>query len=218
MIVHSTLSFALNALSYPGLAIGYRIISLGDEHSLMRKELPAFATSVTKVQRASGAARCVARNLLKEMGFPACALPRLSSGETDWPAGIVGSLAHDSLIAVAALGPASSMAAVGIDVEPAELLPRGLLNIVATPRERQRIDDDPYQGRLLFAIKEAVYKAAYSLDHIFLDHHEVEVHIPERRATTRYGRTVQFQFCFSSHLIAVAVIPAERNMSSICIA
>jgi 4'-phosphopantetheinyl transferase EntD len=216
VVVHSTLPFALNALAYPGLAIGHRIISLGDEHLLMRQELPAFATSVPKVQRASGAARSAARGLLKEMGLPACALPRLSSGATDWPAGIVGSLAHDSLIAVAAIGQASSLAAVGIDVEPAESLPRELLNIVATPLERQRIDDDPYHGRLLFTIKEAVYKAAYSLDHIFLDHHEVEVRIPERTATTRYGRIVQFQFSFASHLIALAVIPAEGGMNSIC--
>jgi 4'-phosphopantetheinyl transferase EntD len=89
-------------------------------------------------------------------------------------------------------------------------LPFDLLDIVATPRERQKIDDDPYRGRLLFALKEAVYKAVYPLDGIFLEHHDVEINIPERKATTSYGRTVQLQFCFSCHLVALVVVPVDR--------
>jgi 4'-phosphopantetheinyl transferase EntD len=212
VVVHSTLQSAINALYYPGLAIGHRIITAGDEHSLMQQELPAFVSSVTKVQRASGAARIVARVLLNKLGYPACALRKLPSGATDWPTGTVGSLTHDPHIAMAAIGLRSSFASVGIDIEPAELLPLDLLDIVATPREREKINDDPYRGRLLFALKEAVYKAVYPLDGIFLEHHDVEVDIPDRKATTSYGRSIQFQFSFSSRLIALVVVPLDRRV------
>ena len=36
---------------------------------------------------------------------------------------------------------------VGIDIEPAEPLAPDLLGIVATAKERDRIDDDPFHGR-----------------------------------------------------------------------
>jgi 4'-phosphopantetheinyl transferase EntD len=207
MTVHSTLESAINDLFFSRIVIGHRIIAPGDEHALMPQELPAFASSVKKVQRASGAARITARKLLRGLGHPPCALPKLPSGATDWPAGVVGSLAHDSHIAVAALGLSSNVSALGIDIEPAELLPPELLYIVATPQERLRIDDDPYRGRLLFAVKEAVYKAVYPLDGVFLEHHDVQVDLAERKATTRYGRTVKFKFCVSSHLVVVVFVP-----------
>ncbi len=81
--------------------VGHRLISPGDENALLPEETPAFASSVPKVRRASGAARIVARQLLKGLGQPECALPRGSGGAPTWPAGVVGSLAHDSRVAVA---------------------------------------------------------------------------------------------------------------------
>ena len=47
--------------------------------------------------------------------------------------------------------------------------------MVATRKERLKISDDPFRGRLLFVAKEAVYKAVYPLDQAFLDHHDVEI-------------------------------------------
>jgi 4'-phosphopantetheinyl transferase EntD len=207
--VHSSLQLAINELSFSGIVIGHRLIALGDEHALMPEELPAFASSVVGVRRASGAARIVARQLLEGFGYADCVLPRSPSGAPIWPAGIVGSLTHDSRVAVAAVGMRHNFGALGIDVEPAEFLPPELLELVATPQERLRIDDDPYRGRLLFAAKEAVYKAVYPLDQIFLDHHDVQINLTERKATVRYGRVVEFRFCVSSHLLVLAFVPSR---------
>src|SRR6476661_6810129 len=101
--IDPSLQSAIDALCFPGV-IGHRLISPGDENALLPEEIPAFASSVPKVRRASGAARIVARQLLKGLGQPECALPRGSGGAPTWPAGVVGSLAHDSRVAVAAVG------------------------------------------------------------------------------------------------------------------
>src|SRR5882672_7671521 len=129
-----SLQSAIDALSFPGIMIGHRLILPGDEHALLPEEAPAFAASVVKVRRASGAARIVARELLARLGHAGCALPRASSGAPVWPAGIIGSLAHDPRVAIAAVGRSRDVGAMGIDVEPAEVLPSELLDMVATPQ------------------------------------------------------------------------------------
>jgi 4'-phosphopantetheinyl transferase EntD len=101
------------------------------------------------------------------------------------------------------------MAAVGVDVEPAEDLPPELIDMVATPAERNMIADVRFGGRLLFVAKEAAYKAVYPLDRTFLMHHAVEVDFSGRTANVRNGRTVDLRFCVSTHLLALAFIPAR---------
>ena len=212
MIAPTDASFqsAIDALTFPGVVIGHRLISPGDEHALLPEEVPAFAASVVKVRRASGAARIVARQLLMRLGQRECALPKAPSGAPIWPAGVVGSLAHDSHVAVAAIGMGRDVAALGIDVEPAEVLPSDLLEMVATPQELLKIGDDPYRGRLLFVAKEAVYKAVYPLDQTFLEHHDVEIDLADRKAFVRNARTVELRFCISTHLVALAFLHQPR--------
>jgi 4'-phosphopantetheinyl transferase EntD len=208
--VDSSFQSAIEALCLPGIMIGHRLISPGDEGALMPEEAAAFATSVVQVRRASGAARIVARELLTRLGHPACALPKSPSGAPTWPAGVVGSLAHDYRVAVAAVGNRRDVATLGIDVEPAEALPSDLLELVATPQELSKIGDDPFRGRLLFVAKEAVYKAVYPLDQTFLEHHDVEIDLAERKAVVRNGRIVELRFSISAHLVALAFLPPAR--------
>jgi 4'-phosphopantetheinyl transferase EntD len=202
------LQVAIATLSPPGVLIGHRLITPGDEAALLPQERPAFAASVVKVQRASGAARLVARDLLARLGHPGAALPKSSSGAPHWPVGIVGSLAHDERVAIAAIARRHDLAALGIDIEPAEPLPEDLLELVTTPWERLALQHDPFQGRLHFVVKEAVYKAFHPLDGIFLEHHDVEVDFARRTATIRGGRKIDFRYCITSHLIALAFAPA----------
>jgi 4'-phosphopantetheinyl transferase EntD len=68
--------------------------------------------------------------------------------------------------------------------------------------------NDALHGRLLFAIKEAVYKAVYPLDGVFLDHHDVEVDLASGVAAVRDGRTVQFHHCIATHIVVLAFVPA----------
>ena len=97
-------------------------------------------------------------------------------------------------------------AAIGIDVEPAEAPPRELVTTIATPAERESLHAYLYGGRLLFAAKEAVYKAVAGLDGIFLEHHDVEIDFAKHGAAVRNGRTVALRFCVSQRLLALAFI------------
>jgi 4'-phosphopantetheinyl transferase EntD len=204
-----SLESALAALKLPGIMIAHRLIAPGDEHALLPREAGAFASSVVGVRRASGAARLVARQLLVQLGIPDCELPKSPAGAPIWPAGVIGSLAHDARVAIAAIGRRRDVGALGIDIEPAELLPPEILEMVATPAERRSMHHDPYGGRLLFVAKEAAYKAIFPLDQTFLEHHDVEVSIPERTATVRNGRLVDLRFCLSTHLVAVAFLSPD---------
>ena len=201
---------AIDTLSFPGVKLGHRLISPGDEDALLTEEAAAFAGSVVKVRRASGAARIVARQLLQQFGHPPCALPKGAAGAPVWPAGIIGSMAHDSRIAVAAVGMRADVGALGVDIEPAEPLPSELLDLVATPQEQLKLAYDAYRGRLLFVAKEAVYKAVYPLDRMFLEHHDVEINLAERKAVVRNARMVELRFSTSAHhLVALAFLPAR---------
>jgi 4'-phosphopantetheinyl transferase EntD len=200
------LQHSIDALDVPGVLIGHRVISDGDEFALMPEEFNAFATSVDRVKRASGAARMVARNLMLRFGQSQQAIPRAVSGTPIWPPGLVGSLAHDSEVAVAAVAKRDDFLSLGIDVEPAEPLEADLLNLIATGSELKRMTDHPCSGRLLFAIKEAVYKSAYPLDGTFLEHHDVEVNLAAGVAAIRTGRTVRFRHSLFPRIVVLAFI------------
>ena len=202
------LAEAIDALAVPGILIAHRLISPGDEHALLPEEEGAFARSVIAVRRASGAARTVARELLTRLGLPQVPLPKSSAGPPIWPAGVAGSLAHDARVAIAAVGMRRDVGAVGIDVEPAEELPADLIDMVATRAERTMIANLRFGGRLLFVAKEAAYKAVYPLDQTFLEHHDIEIDFQAGKATVHGGRSVELRFCVSTHLVALAFIPA----------
>src|SRR5476649_421312 len=99
----SPLARAIEAMSVPGILVDHRLIADGDELALLPAEMAAFAGSVLKVRRASGAARIVARTLLSRFGRTAHPIPKFTAGMPVWPEGIVGSLAHDAKVAVAAM-------------------------------------------------------------------------------------------------------------------
>ncbi len=209
----------LEEIAPPRVLAGHKIIAEGDEQALLADERGAFAGSVVKVRRASGAARMVARELMRRTDVKPQPVIKADGGMPTWPDGMVGSLAHDATVAVAALARRDDYLGIGIDIEPAEPLDPDLLDMVATPRERAAFRETIQKanqasllhGRLLFAIKEAVYKAAYPLDRIFLDHHDVEVDLRARTAAIRDGRTVRFACGQSSHIAVLAFIPVRQR-------
>ncbi len=200
------LAAALRALPLPGILVGHRLIQPGDEAALRETEAKTVTSPVTEKRRASGAARLVGRELLKELGLPASAIPRRVSGAPLWPDGVLGSFAHDHLVAVAAAGRARDVSALGIDVEPSVALPADMLDLVTMPNERIGIDGDPLRGRVLFVVKEAVYKAVHPLDGLFLDYHDIDVDLAGGKAVTRRGRALDIRFCVATHIVAVAWI------------
>jgi 4'-phosphopantetheinyl transferase EntD len=197
----------IEALQAPPALIGLSPIMVGDEAALRPDELVAFQSAVTKVRRQSGAVRIVARALLERLGEAPASLPRSITGAPAWPAGIVGSLAHDETMAAAAVARAIEVSALGIDIEPNQPLPDDLVTVVATPSERRSYRPELLGSRRLFVAKEAVFKATFPLDAVFLDFHDVEVDFDAGVATTGSGQRLGVDVREAGdHLVALAHI------------
>ena len=113
---------------------------------------------------------------------PAAVLPG-PSGEPQWPRGVVGSITHCRGYRGAVLGRTSQIVTIGIDAEPNEPLPAGVLAAIGSAQEYAWIDQlsaqdpDICWDRLLFCMKEAVYKAWYPLARSWLDFDAVVINV-----------------------------------------
>jgi 4'-phosphopantetheinyl transferase EntD len=195
---------SLQSIVPPGVLLGHHVIGPGDGDALLPVEQDDFIHCVEKVRRQSGAARIAARGLLAVWGYQNVALPRSRRGAPVWPSGIIGSLAHDDEVAVAAIASVDRFSALGIDVEPAAPLPRELVNLVATPAERLSYATAVLELRLLFVVKEAIFKALNPLDGVFLDFHDIEVDLHAKQAQTRTGQLIGLAFTTSPRVLAIA--------------
>ncbi len=129
-----------------------------------------------KNRYATSTGRALAREVLRNMGVAAGPMLRTTDGQCAWPAGIVGSIAHDDDVAICAVG---VNVAFGIDVEPALPLPAEIKSDVAvSDLERAAVGDDLVAARLLFCAKEAVFKACFPLEQVFFEHADVLLDTP----------------------------------------
>jgi len=148
---------------------------------LFPEEERIIAHAVESRRRQYAAVRSCARACLARLGYARVPILPGIGGAPTWPAGVLGSMTHCAGYAAAAVGPLSRISAIGIDAEPDAPLPEGVLDLVATPAERDRLavtqlePDSPNWDRLLFSAKEAVYKAWFPLTGEWLDHEEVEI-------------------------------------------
>jgi 4'-phosphopantetheinyl transferase EntD len=201
----------LASLAPAGVRIEHRIIAPGDEDALLDAEARYFANSIARVRRQSGAARLAAREILVDLGIVDAALPRRRGGPPEWPRGIVGSLAHDDEVAVAAVARGELYSGIGIDVEPALPLPPELIEKVATQAERRRYATTLVESRVLFAVKEAIYKAQYPIHGEFLDFDDIEVDLTMNQAVTRGGRRLAVAVATLPRIFALAFIPCASS-------
>jgi 4'-phosphopantetheinyl transferase EntD len=129
-------------------------------------EEPLIARAVEKRRRDFIGARHCARIALGKLGEPPAAILKGEKGQPLFPSGIVGSLTHCDGYQAAVLAHAMRYRSVGIDAEPHEALPDGVLDAVSLPAEREwlsRNDSGLHLDRLLFCAKEATYKAWFPL-------------------------------------------------------
>jgi len=197
----------MNGIAPEGVRVGCRSIRDGDEACLLPQEAHSIPSRHPARRRASGAARRVAHGLLAEHGLNDVAILRASSGAPVWPMGMTGSLAHDEEMAVAAVATLSAkIGSIGIDVEPATALPDDIFALVATRDDVTDAVEPSLAGRVLFAAKEAVYKAVYPLDHNMLDYHDIAVDLNAGHAMTSTGRRVSLTYCIAPRVVALALV------------
>jgi 4'-phosphopantetheinyl transferase EntD len=158
---------------------------------LFPEEEKIITHAVESRRRQYATVRSCARACLARLGYPPVPILPGVGGAPTWPAGIRGSMTHCTGYAAAAVGTVSRISTIGIDAEPDTPLPDGVLDLIATPAERDRLvatylePDGPNWDRLLFSAKEAVYKAWFPLVGEWLDHQEAEISFdPHNRTFT----------------------------------
>ena len=148
-----------------------------------------LARAVLKRRREFTTARACARTALAELGFPPAPILSGEKHEPLWPAGVVGSITHCAGYRAAAVAFDTVVASIGVDAEPDEPLPLGVLSSIALPGEADRVAGllRAYPAtrwdRMLFSAKESVYKAWFPLTRRWLDFTEADVVIDPDRGT-----------------------------------
>ncbi|HSA52249.1 MAG TPA: 4'-phosphopantetheinyl transferase superfamily protein [Yinghuangia sp.] len=148
---------------------------------LFPEEEACLVRAVDKRRREFTTVRRCARLALGRLGVAPAPLVPGERGAPSWPAQVVGSMTHCVGYRAAAVAPASRMWTIGIDAEPAEELPEGVLDSISSADERAHLaalarlrPEVPWE-RLLFSAKESVYKAWFPLTHRWLGFEEAEV-------------------------------------------
>ncbi|MCD2173439.1 4'-phosphopantetheinyl transferase family protein [Rhizobium sp. C4] len=199
---------ALAPLLPPAIRLACRAIRPGDRALLLPEEAATIPFRKDHMRDASGAARHAARELLAEVGLAGTPILKAAGGAPVWPRGLIGSLAHDDDMAVATIASAATFAGLGIDVEPAEPLAQEVAQIVRTAGDVLDGVDEHLANRLLFAAKEAVYKAVFLRDQIILGFEDVAIDFTRGEGRTRAGRCVQLVYCLRPRIVVVAFEPA----------
>jgi 4'-phosphopantetheinyl transferase EntD len=151
---------------------------------LYPEEAQVISRAVDKRRREFRTVRHCARRALRQLGLPAAAVLPGERGEPQWPAGVVGSMTHCGGYRAAAVARSRQLLALGIDAEPHEPLPEGVLEAISLSEERDRLSELAAGStvtcwdRILFCAKEAVYKAWFPLTHSWLGFEDAAVTIP----------------------------------------
>jgi len=136
---------------------------------LFPEEVAALGRAVEKRRNEFITARACARRALERLGVLPCAIANGDRGQPLWPPGVVGSITHCAGFRGCAVAREGAVVGVGIDAEPHEPLPEGVLGQIARAEEHPRlarlagVEPAVHWDRLLFCAKEAVYKVWFPL-------------------------------------------------------
>ncbi|MEU9118469.1 4'-phosphopantetheinyl transferase superfamily protein [Streptomyces sp. NPDC048506] len=141
--------------------------SFGDppDARLFPEERAALGEAGAARRREYTTVRHCARRAIGALGLPPVPILPGVRGAPRWPDGVVGSMTHCAGYRAAVVARDSAVRTLGIDAEPHEPLPDGVLGFVGLPEERARVarlsrlEPRVCWDRLLFCTKEAVYKA-----------------------------------------------------------
>lgn len=150
---------------------------------LFPEEAALVASAVEKRKKEFAKGRECARSALATLGFFDVPLLTGESREPLWPGKVVGSITHTRGLCAAAVARAERYRGIGIDAEPAEPLEPGVVRRVCRDREAASLPsgalDESLVPRLVFCVKEAVYKCQFPLSRTFLGFEDVTVELDE---------------------------------------
>lgn len=157
--------------------------------ALYPEEEMLVARAVEKRRREFATARTCARDALAELGERGGPILSGVKGEPLWPPGIVGSITHCDGYRACAVARSAELVTVGIDAEPNLPLPEGVLGDIALREERDQLSElvrcapGLRWDRLLFSIKESIYKAWFPLAERWLGFEDAVVAIDPREGS-----------------------------------
>jgi enterobactin synthetase component D len=161
-----------------GVGAGIRWISDGVPE-LYPQEQEYLGLSAAQRRRVTFAlGRAAARDALAELGLDGVAIGRGAGGEPLWPDGVVGAITHSGDLAIAIVGRQTDYAGLGIDVEQQSPgLSARAARLVCTPLEFGWVDEVPSLNRrtMLFSAKEAVFKALFPIERVWLGFGDAEL-------------------------------------------
>jgi len=111
--------------------------------------------------------RACARLALQRLGVSGADVGVGIGRQPLWPRGFVGSITHGGGIVAAAVAEASTLSALGIDVEALEPLPKSVRGVVVQPEDR--LGEVGEMGKVVFSAKESVFKALYPAHGVWMD-------------------------------------------------
>ncbi|RFC72176.1 4'-phosphopantetheinyl transferase superfamily protein [Streptomyces sp. AcE210] len=155
---------------------------------LFPEERAYVAGAAATRRREFGEVRHCARRALGALGVRPLPLVPGADRAPRWPGGVVGSMTHCPGYRAAAVASRTRLLALGIDAEPHEPLPAGVLDLVADPVERPalarlaRTHPRIHWDTLLFSAKESVFKAWFPLMGSWLDFTDARLHFRPRDA------------------------------------
>jgi 4'-phosphopantetheinyl transferase EntD len=163
-------------------------------------EAEVISRAVDKRRREFRTVRHCARRALHQLGLPPVPVLRGEHGEPQWPPGVVGSMTHCAGYRAAAIAHSCDLRTLGIDAEPHQPLPAGVLDVIARDEEQDSLselaaaDSATCWDRILFCAKETVYKAWFPLTHRWLGFEDAAV-------TITAGTTDPAEGFFSARLL-----------------
>lgn len=124
---------------------------------------PDLREAIDMRKREYIAGRLCAQKGIEMVTGEQCIVERDERGLPLWPPNIVGSISHSAGLACAAIAHRASYSRLGIDLEEivTEEHAQGLLSVCASSEEREFFGT-PTKATVLFAAKEAFYKAFYA--------------------------------------------------------
>jgi 4'-phosphopantetheinyl transferase EntD len=159
--------------------------------ALFPEEEAVIARAVDKRRNEFTTARGCARVALARLGLPPVPIVPGLRGAPQWPSNVVGSITHCAGYRACAVARDRDVVTIGLDAEPHDVLPDGVLGAVASAQEQARLaalaaaQPGLCWDRMLFCVKESVYKAWFPLTRRWLGFEEACVDIdPARQSFT----------------------------------
>ena len=120
--------------------------------------------------------KCAKKGLIK-LGLTDTIIKSGIYGEPIWPENSIGSISHSKGHCFVAVTKRETFESIGVDVEHFNRMKKASINRITHPLESKFIGDNLERATILFAIKEAFYKAQFLQSKIAMNFKDLAVEI-----------------------------------------